>query len=484
MNPTSVSQVLGYLEHFESQRRGLDAARLRLIAVAVEQTVGEGAAAIIDDRDREIAYRALRSELALALRLGEQQLESQMRLACELSRSFRATMDALEEGAIDISHARVIVDAAAVIGTGHTPDLVNRRAGYEGEVLETAMRETPNRLRPVARRLAEQWADRSLDTRHQEAIERRRVVVIDCEDGMSDLIAHLPSIEAHAIKDRLTRIARSVERGERTVHARHAQSHDEQQNHDEQHDQAARHDHDARHDQDARRSRDQLRADVLADLLLASDERTLFAGSTAEALQAQVQLVIEATPAAGATPRGEPGERAAQTFGPFARFESAELLGCGPLDLRTAAELCAETEAWDRVTIDPADGSVLRVDRYRPSAQMRRFLGARDRHCRFPGCRMPAHRCDLDHTIDAARGGATSCDNLAYLCRGHHIMKHHGGWRASQVSRGVMRWTSPAGRQYVDRPPGMFPGANTRRQGRDRGSQVRFTRGDDADAPF
>lgn len=454
MNPTSANQVLGYLENFESQRRGLEAARLRLIAVAVEQTVGEGAAAVADDRDREVAYRALRSELALALRLGEQQLESQMRLACELSRHYRATLSALEEGAIDISHARVVVDAAAVIGTGEAPDLLNRRAGYEGEVLEAAMRETPNRLRPIARRLAEQWADRSLDTRHQEAIERRRVIVIDGEDGMSDLIAHLPSLEAHAIKDRLTRIARSVERGERVVRARRED------------------------DENVQRTRDQLRADVLADLLLASDEHTLFAGSTAEALQAQVQLVIEATP------RDEPGEGAAQPPAPFARFEAAELLGCGPLDLRTAAEVSAETAVWDRVTIDPADGGVLRVDRYRPSAQIRRFLSARDRHCRFPGCRMPVDRCDLDHTVDAAKGGSTSCDNLAYLCRGHHIMKHHGGWRVAQVSRGVMRWTSPAGRQYVDRPPGMFSGTNTRRQRRDRGSPVRFATGDDADTPY
>src|SRR5690606_10155980 len=43
--------------------------------------------------------------------------------------------------------------------------------------------------------------------------------------------------------------------------------------------------------------------------------------------------------------------------------------------------------------------------------------------------------------------------NLAQLCRGHHTLKHHGGWNVSQTNGGVMHWESPAGRTYTDRPP-------------------------------
>lgn len=91
--------------------------------------------------------------------------------------------------------------------------------------------------------------------------------------------------------------------------------------------------------------------------------------------------------------------------------------------------------------------------RCRPGEQMRRMLRARDLHCRFFGCRAPAYRCDIDHTIDAAKGDPTSTDNLAHLCRGHHTLKHHGGWSVSQNKAGVMHWRSPTGRSYADRPP-------------------------------
>jgi hypothetical protein len=108
-----------------------------------------------------------------------------------------------------------------------------------------------------------------------------------------------------------------------------------------------------------------------------------------------------------------------------------------------------------------AAGTVLAVDRYRPSARMRRYLAARDQHCRFPGCRAPLARCDLDHTVDAALGGATATDNLAHLCRGHHTLKHHGGWRVRQNDDGALEWRSPTGRGYRERPPGrvVFAGA-------------------------
>ena len=56
-------------------------------------------------------------------------------------------------------------------------------------------------------------------------------------------------------------------------------------------------------------------------------------------------------------------------------------------------------------------------------------LVARDRHCTFPGCRRLPSACDAHHIIHWADGGPTSLDNLALLCRRHHGIVHHTGWR-------------------------------------------------------
>ena len=47
--------------------------------------------------------------------------------------------------------------------------------------------------------------------------------------------------------------------------------------------------------------------------------------------------------------------------------------------------------------------------------------------------------------IPYSEGGPTASDNLAPLCRRHHRLKTHGGWRYTQVERGTYLWTSPLG---------------------------------------
>jgi hypothetical protein len=72
---------------------------------------------------------------------------------------------------------------------------------------------------------------------------------------------------------------------------------------------------------------------------------------------------------------------------------------------------------------------------------------------------MPASRCEIDHTIAWEDGGSTALENLAPICKGHHIVKHHGGWRVSQVagSGGALEWISPAGRCYRVEPTRRVP---------------------------
>ncbi|MFX5602986.1 HNH endonuclease signature motif containing protein, partial [Acinetobacter baumannii] len=69
---------------------------------------------------------------------------------------------------------------------------------------------------------------------------------------------------------------------------------------------------------------------------------------------------------------------------------------------------------------------------------MDRFLRARDRHCRWPGCTVPAVRAEVDHTRDYALGGSTDVTNLAHLCQRHHTQKQFTRWSVSQLPGGVL----------------------------------------------
>jgi hypothetical protein len=70
-------------------------------------------------------------------------------------------------------------------------------------------------------------------------------------------------------------------------------------------------------------------------------------------------------------------------------------------------------------------------------------------HCAFPYCLKPAARCDHDHTVPHAAGGATCDCNLAPLCRAHHRLKTHAGWTYTTLEPGVWLWSEPHGQQLL-----------------------------------
>lgn len=89
---------------------------------------------------------------------------------------------------------------------------------------------------------------------------------------------------------------------------------------------------------------------------------------------------------------------------------------------------------------------------YRPTAAQRRFVAARDVHCRFPNCMRPAAHCDVDHVVAHADGGATEPANLQLLCRRHHRVKTHGAWAVAMTPDGVCVWQSPLGQWFRSAP--------------------------------
>ncbi len=124
-----------------------------------------------------------------------------------------------------------------------------------------------------------------------------------------------------------------------------------------------------------------------------------------------------------------------------------------PLPAEVARELAADGR-WRRWTTDPDSGALLDVGAatYRPNAALDRFVRGRDRTCRFPSCTQPSIRCDLDHTVAFhTADGKTVQGNLIPLCRHHHRLKHETAWSYTVRTNGDVAWTSPSGREYVDR---------------------------------
>jgi hypothetical protein len=90
--------------------------------------------------------------------------------------------------------------------------------------------------------------------------------------------------------------------------------------------------------------------------------------------------------------------------------------------------------------------------RYRPGARLAHLVRVRNPACSFPGCRRPARRCDLDHTVPYDQGGRTCECGLSPLCRQHHQTKQAPGWHLDQPRPGTLTWTAPHGRRYTTTP--------------------------------
>jgi hypothetical protein len=266
-------------------------------------------------------------------------------------------------------------------------------AAVQSRVLPKATTQTVGELRAALSRAVLAADPDAANRRHRAARNDRRVQLHPHPDGMGAMWALLPADDATAAYARLDALARDM-------------------------------------DADDPRGMDARRAVILTDQLLGRDVR----GERQTTVEVQVNL--DAATLAGLA--DNPGE----------------LAGYGPIPAEMARELAAAARRWRAALIDENTGQLKDLSvAYRPRRLPDLAVRARDRTCCFPGCRQPAHRCDLDHTIPHEHGGPTAPGNLGPLCRHHHRAKTRSSWSLSQPEPGLFIWTSPTGRIYHFRAP-------------------------------
>ncbi|WP_298942952.1 HNH endonuclease signature motif containing protein [uncultured Microbacterium sp.] len=430
--------------------RVLNARRMVAAAQAAEAAVLAEAVDVISDRatqlrqeatgtgrsglsSSDLPLREVSLELGAAMRVSDRTVQARISDAFLLTTQFARTFTALSDGEIDAAHA------TAIVRTGVLLSDTDDRARYESLALDVAATESPARMTAAAKAIAATICPEAFAERARAAAQERAVRLYDLDEGLARLIVDGPAPLLHAAHDRLTTMGRSVLGGSgarraeaesdagtppdgaastttlRTEPSLGAES--------------------TTHRPDPR-TLDQVRADLLCELLLTGVPTSFDDNAALGAIMGRVQVTVPALTLAG-DPTGGP----------------ALLAGYGPIDPDLARRIAGLAPGWDRVFTDPYTGEPLAVDRYRPSAQLQRYLAARDEHCRTPGCRRRVHQSDVDHTVAAADGGATDHRNLACLCRRHHVVKHCTAWRVRQLGHGVLEWTGPTGRRYIDRPP-------------------------------
>ncbi len=134
-----------------------------------------------------------------------------------------------------------------------------------------------------------------------------------------------------------------------------------------------------------------------------------------------------------------------------------DLDGYGPVIADIARQVTNGTtdtgcdQQWTYTIIDGDTGMPVTtgITRRRPTAAQQRTIRARNRCCVFPGCRMPAKNCDIDHEVQVVDGGPTTTCNLAPLCRWHHTKRHDVAWTYRKLPDHDHLWTSPLKHTYT-----------------------------------
>jgi hypothetical protein len=358
----------------------------------------------------------VREEIAAALRWSPTTAQTRIDDARLLTGALHEVLDGLRAGEFSVQHARVLTEAA------HRLPGRWAASGADAETFQSACAELQRRVLPVARRgtlaMTRQAARRAVLAIDAEGERRRReharctrdVWVIDELDGLSTLMARMTTEHAHAVLAEIDHAAKAS----RTAAAATPES--------------------------GSWTIGEHRAYALTAAVLGRN------GAVAAPASVQLEVVIDLPTLASLADADATG--------------MATVRGVGPVSAEAVRDLLAEPDVavtMRRLVTDPLTGHLLDYGRrtYVVPQALRDFIVARDKVCRFPGCRRRANRCQIDHAIAWDDGGHTSPLNLGALCTRHHQLKTHGGWEIIvSGADGSCAWRSPQGRRYdLDPPP-------------------------------
>lgn len=333
---------------------------------------------------------AEREDVAAALRLSGSSAQMRIDVARTLVNHLPNTCSALANGEISPAHATTIArETASAIRNGLSPLAIY---AVEEKALAHAEFHTPAQVANKVRSALAKIAPEEFEDSAASARDTRRVSCYRESDGLSTIVAILPAEDAQIVMSAIESFV--LQGGEDD------------------------------------RSMDMKRADALS--ALASWTLT-HAGSEVRPHHRPITVNVTVDLPTLLGLAENPGQ----------------LAGYGAIPASLARSLASDSK-WRRFITEPTTGALLDFGResYEPPQPLVDFLLARDRTCRFPGCRTPAHLSDLDHAQSWESGGTTSAQNLGALCRRHHRLKTHGGWELESASDGSCVWTSPHGKRY------------------------------------
>ncbi len=341
------------------------------------------------DVDDPEVAKAAAHEIRAALHMTRRSADHHVVLALRLREVLPQLLRLLESGEIDMQRVRAIDDATIHLDDDTARAVVSAIAG-------DAHRLTTGQLRARIRKLALDLEPKAAELDYQRAIEQRSIAYYPTPHGTASVEAtNMPPDRVSEISRRIDHIARSLRRNGET------------------------------------RTMEQLRVDVFLDILTGTSHDRIGRGV--------VDIRVDLETLTGLASR------------------SGDLGGYGPViaDIaRQTAEQNPKAEFRFAVT-DPTTREVvsLGTTRRRPTAEQRRIVEMFHLRCVFPGCRMPANQCDIDHRIEHVNGGPTAVANLAPLCEHDHQMRHDKGWTYStNPETGEIGWTSPLGVTYHQPP--------------------------------
>ena len=424
---------IDYLSALERQISWLQAMMQRaIVAVAGEEgSKSEDMFTGVDDAERE--------DVATALRMSTATAQIRIDVARTLVNHLPNVCSALAMGEISPAHATVIArESASAIRDGMGPAHIY---SIEQSALAYAEFHTPTQVANKVRTTIAKLAPEPFEEIAERARDTRRVSCFREVDGLSTIVAILPAedaqivmkaienfIHAQVANESITLNAQGVRGAGRADAGVAGAGADGVGASDGAADADSANDSEVQPGQ--HRSMDMKRADALTSIAAWSLQQSTV-DVKLHRRPVTVNVTIDLPTLLGLAEN--PGQ----------------LAGYGAIPASVARALASDGK-WQRFITDPQTGTLLDFGResYEPPQALVDFLIARDRTCRFPGCRQSAARADLDHAKSWESGGETSAANLGALCRRHHLLKTHGGWKLKSHSDGACTWTSPLGKIY------------------------------------